>query len=370
METVDTVIVGAGVVGLAVARALSAARSVVVLEQEDQVGCHLSSRNSEVIHAGLYYPPGSLKSQLCLAGSQALYRYCEATGVPYRQCGKLLVAQKGQEARLQQLHDNARAADAPALRHLTRKEWQQQEPWLNASEVLLSPGSGIIDSHALLCQLQQDAEYNGALVMPQHRVARLECESDRHTLHVYASDHQRFMLRCRQLILAAGLFTPPLLESAAGFPANQIPRQRLARGNYFALGGRSPTRRLVYPMPETHGLGIHLTVDMAGQARFGPDVEWIEPTLPPNYQVNVERKATFVDAIRQYWPALNPDRLQPSYAGIRPKLFLKDKPLTDFLIQDTSSHGLNGMINLLGIESPGLTAALAIAEEVKERVER
>ncbi|WP_290522269.1 NAD(P)/FAD-dependent oxidoreductase [Alcanivorax sp.] len=368
MEPVDTVIIGAGVVGLALARSLSADRSVIVLEQEHQPGSHLSSRNSEVIHAGLYYPPGSLKARLCLAGSDALYRYCETTGVPYRQCGKLLVAQKGEETRLQQLHDNAAAVGAPALKPLARREWQQQEPWLNASEVLLSPGSGIIDSHALLYQLQQDAESNGAVVALHHRVEKLQCETDRYMLRVHASDHQRFTLRCRQLILATGLFTTRLLENAAGFPAEQIPQQRLARGNYFALDGRSPTRRLVYPMPEAHGLGIHLTVDMAGQARFGPDVEWIEPTLPPDYRLDVERKATFVEAIQQYWPDLNPDRLQPGYSGIRPKLFRQGEAVTDFLIQDVGSHGLSGMINLLGIESPGLTAALAIADEVKGRL--
>ncbi|MCK0155374.1 NAD(P)/FAD-dependent oxidoreductase [Alcanivorax sp. S6407] len=368
METVDTAIIGAGAIGLALARTLSADRSVVVLEQENRVGQHLSSRNSEVIHAGLYYPPGSLKSRLCLAGSKALYRYCEATGVPYRQCGKLLVAQKGQEAQLQQLHDNAEAVGAPALKRLSRTQWQQQEPWLNASEVLLSPGSGIFDSHSLLSQLQQDAHLNGALITLCHQVTRIECEPNDYRLLVADSNKQHFTLRCRQLILAAGLYNTSLLESAAGFPTDQVPEQRQARGNYFALSGRSPTRRLVYPMPEAHGLGVHLTVDMANQARFGPDVEWITPTLPPDYLINAERKSTFVDAVQQYWPDLNPDRLQPSYAGIRPKLYLQNKPLTDFLIQDVGSHGLSGMINLLGIESPGLTAALAIAEEVKGRL--
>lgn len=368
MEIVDTVIVGAGVVGLAVARALSADRSVIILEQEDRIGTHLSSRNSEVVHAGLYYPPGSLKSQLCLAGNEALYRYCEETGVPFRQCGKLLVAQQGQEQQLHQLQHNATAAGALPLQRLARAEWHRQEPWLRASEVLLSPHSGIIDSHALLARLNWDAERNGAMLTLRHRVENITCESNHFTLSVIDSDSQHFHLGCQQLILAAGLFTTRLLENASGFPSRRIPEQRQARGNYFSLLGRSPTQKLIYPMPESHGLGIHLTVDLIGQARFGPDVEWIDNDLPPDYAVNADRKLRFLEAIREYWPDVNPGQLQPSYAGIRPKLYSGGKPVTDFLIQDEEQHGLAGMINLLGIESPGLTATLAIADEVRNRL--
>ena len=365
MESVDTVIIGAGVLGLALARALSPSRSVVVLEQEAHTGTHLSSRNSEVIHAGLYYPLGSLKARLCRQGSHALYRYCEETGVPFRRCGKLLVAQAGQEAQLEALHRNAEANGVEGLAWLPHAQWQRDEPWLNASEVLHSPHSGIIDSHGLMVQLQRDAEQNGAVISLRHRVIRLDCESRCFTLTVIDSDGQRFPLRSQQLILAAGLFNVRLLEQCNGFPVDQIPEQRLARGNYFSLSGSSPTQRLIYPMPETHGLGIHLTVDLAGQARFGPDVEWISPALPPDYQVNEARKTDFLDAIRQYWPDVDATRLQPSYAGIRPKLYHNDNPLSDFLIQGEGAHRLAGMINLLGIESPGLTAALAIAEELR-----
>lgn len=367
MEIVDTVIVGAGVVGLAVARALSADRSVIILEQEDRIGTHLSSRNSEVVHAGLYYPPGSLKSQLCLAGNEALYRYCEETGVPFRQCGKLLVAQDGQQQQLDALLTNATASGAKGLQRLARHQWQHQEPWLHASEVLLSARTGIVDSHALLYQLRNDAERNGALVMLRHRLLLLECESARFTLELADSEGKALTLRSQQLIMAAGLSSIALLEKAQGFPAAVLPEQRQAKGNYFSLTGKSPTQRLVYPLPEQHGLGIHLTVDLAGQARFGPDVEWIPSSLPPDYQINAGRKADFLQDIRHYWPAINPDRLQPAYAGIRPKLFQDGVALNDFLIQDQTSHGIAGLINLLGIESPGLTAALAIATRVAQQ---
>lgn len=369
MESIDTVIIGAGVVGLALARSLSPSRSVVVLEQEAHTGAHLSSRNSEVIHAGLYYPPDSLKARLCLAGNEALYQYCDMTGVPYRRCSKLVVAQAGQELQLQQLQSNAESAGAKGLRRLSRAQWQQQEPWLKASEVLLSTRSGIIDSHAFLYHLQQDAEKNGAVIALRHRVEQLECEDHRYTLVIMDSDNQPLILRCRQLIIAAGLYGVSLLEQAEGFPGQHIPELRQARGNYFSLTGKSPTQRLIYPMPESHGLGIHLTVDLAGQARFGPDVEWIEPTLPPDYRVNGARKPDFLNAIRQYWPGVDATRLQPSYAGVRPKLYRDGLPVKDFLIQGEDTHGLAGMINLLGIESPGLTAALAIAEDLQARLD-
>lgn len=367
MERIDTVIVGAGVVGLAAARALSADRSVIVLEQEDQIGMHLSSRNSEVIHAGLYYPENSLKARLCIEGSETLYRYCETTGVPYRQCGKLLVAQEGQQQRLDTLLNNATASGAKGLQRLARHQWQRQEPWLHASEVLLSARTGIVDSHALLYQLRSDAERNGALVMLRHRLLQLECESAHFTLELADSDGNPLSLRCRQLVMAAGLSSIALLHNAQGFPTSVLPEQRQARGNYFSLTGKSPTQRLVYPLPEPHGLGIHLTVDLAGQARFGPDVEWIPSSLPPDYQVNAARKPEFLQAIRHYWPTISPERLQPAYAGIRPKLFQNGIALNDFVIQDQTHHGIAGLTNLLGIESPGLTAAMAIAERVAQQ---
>ncbi|MGJ3257228.1 MAG: NAD(P)/FAD-dependent oxidoreductase [Alcanivorax sp.] len=359
-ETTDTVIIGAGVIGLAIARELAASRSVVLLEQESRFGEHLSSRNSEVIHAGLYYPQDSLKARLCLRGNALLYQYCQEQQIPYQQCGKLIVANAGQQNTLEQLHHNALNSGATGLHRCSQQWLQQQEPWLQASEALLSEHSGILDSHALMSRLAQEAERNDALLCYRHRVRRIDCEPGDFLLQV-ESDDTAFELRCRHMINAAGLHAVPLLKRCNGFPAEKIPEQRLARGNYFSLSGRSPTQRLIYPLPEADGLGIHLTVDLAGNARFGPDVEWIKHS---DYQVNSARLPQFEEAIQRYWPSLNPDRLSPAYAGIRPKLFMGGEPYRDFLIQGEKEHGITGMTNLLGIESPGLTAALAIAEDI------
>jgi L-2-hydroxyglutarate oxidase LhgO len=359
-ETIDTVIIGAGMIGLAIARELAPSRSVVLLEQESHFGEHLSSRNSEVIHAGLYYPPDSLKARLCLRGNTLLYRYCQEQTIPYRRCGKLIVANAGQQDSLEQLHHNALNSGAEGLHRCTQQWLQRQEPWLHASEALLSENSGILDSHALMGRLAEQAQEHHALLCYRHRVRRINCEPGHFLLQV-DSDDSPFELQCRQLINTAGLDAVPLLKRCSGFPAKKIPEQRLARGNYFSLSGHSPTRRLIYPPPEADGLGIHLTVDLAGQARFGPDVEWIEHR---DYQVNSARLPHFEEAIRRYWPDLNTDRLSPAYTGIRPKLFIKGEPYRDFLLQGEKEHGIKGMINLLGIESPGLTAALAIAEDI------
>ena len=359
-ESIDTAIIGAGVIGLAIARALAPSRSVVLLEQESRFGEHLSSRNSEVIHAGLYYPPDSLKASLCLRGNALLYRYCQEQNISYRQCSKLVVANEQQQDALERLHHNALESGATGLHRCSQKWLHQQEPWLHTNEALLSEYSGILDSHALMARLAEQAQAQHALLCYRHRVRRIDCEPGFLLLHV-DSDDGPFELQCRQLINAAGLHAVPLLKRCVGFPEERIPEQRLARGNYFSLSGRSPTRRLIYPLPEADGLGIHLTVDLAGKARFGPDVEWIEHK---DYQINAARLPHFKDAIRHYWPELNSDRLSPAYAGIRPKLFIAGEPYRDFLIQGEKEHGIIGMINLLGIESPGLTAALAIAEDI------
>ncbi|EKF75059.1 dehydrogenase [Alcanivorax hongdengensis A-11-3] len=362
MHDIDTLIIGAGVTGLALARQLAPSRSVAVLEQEARPGEHLSSRNSEVIHAGLYYPPDSLKAALCLRGKALLYEYCHRHHLPHRRCGKLVVAGAGQQHQLQALHDNARRSGAQGL-HLKGAAWlTRHEPWLQARSALLSEETGIVDSHALLQQLASDAQSHGAILACHHRVIQLEAHRGRFLLHV-ESDEGTFEMESRQLINAAGLGAVPLLQRCIGFPPERLPRQQLARGSYFALQGRSPTQRLVYPLPEADGLGIHLTVDLAGQARFGPDVEWLDGEHW-DYRVNPQRQALFVEAIQRYWPALEGQRLTPAYAGIRPKLVVDEQPFRDFLIQDASSHGLTGMVNLLGIESPGLTAALALAERV------
>ncbi|MFP1684277.1 NAD(P)/FAD-dependent oxidoreductase [Alloalcanivorax sp. C16-1] len=361
MERVGTVVVGAGVVGLAVARALAQAGDpVVVLENEAHFGEHLSSRNSEVIHAGLYYPPGSLKAESCLRGNALLYDYCAARGIDHRRCGKLIVAGANQSDALQRLHDNARAAGAAGLTPISGRQLAREEPWLRGTAALHSAHSGIVDSHGLMAALARDAEDHGALLCPRHRVTHIDCAPGRFDLRVEAGD-ERFALRTDRLINAAGLGAVPLIERMHGFPDAQRPTQRFAKGNYFRLAGPSPTDRLIYPLPEAHGLGVHLTVDLAGQARFGPDVEWVEH---PDYRVDDTRRAAFEIAVRRYWPALPAGALHPDYAGVRPKLMLHGQPHPDFLIQDHRSHGLDGLTNLLGIESPGLTAALALAERV------
>lgn len=359
-EQVDSVVIGAGVVGLAIARALARnGEGVVLLESEDHFGEHLSSRNSEVIHGGLYYPPDSLKARTCLRGNALLYDYCAARGIAHRRCGKLVVAQADQGQALHELHNNARASGAEGLHLLGRERLAREEPWLRAGTALHSEHSGIVDSHGLMASLARDAEDHGALLCLRHQVKAIHCAPGRFDLTVRTGE-TTFALRCERLINAAGLGAVPLVRLMEAFPDAQRPQQAYAKGNYFSLRGKSPTRRLIYPLPEAHGLGVHLTIDLNGHARFGPDVEWLDGE--PDYRVNEERRDAFQQAVRRYWPGLPDNALQPDYAGVRPKLRLNDEPYTDFLIQDANDHGLDGLVNLLGIESPGLTAALALAE--------
>ncbi|WP_133492981.1 NAD(P)/FAD-dependent oxidoreductase [Alcanivorax sp. 24] len=363
MDTLGTVIIGGGVVGLAIARELAlAGRAPVLLEAETHFGEHLSSRNSEVIHAGLYYPPGSLKAMSCLRGNALLHEYCRRRRIAHRRCGKWVVAKGEEQTRqLRALHDNAIAAGAGGLHWLGRAALEREEPWLAADLALSSERTGIVDSHGLMMALATDAEDAGALLCLRHRVTA--SSGDRHGFELQvAGPEGDFELRCEQLVIAAGLGSVPLLQRLHGLPAALAPRQGLARGNYFRLRGASPTRRLIYPLPERHGLGVHLTVDLSGQARFGPDVEWIDDV---DYRVNRQRESAFENAVRAYWPGLPPASLLPDYTGIRPKLRLGDEPYTDFCLFDAQDHGLPGLIALLGIESPGLTAALALAERIR-----
>lgn len=364
-EQVDSVVIGAGVVGLAAARALALnGRSVVLLESEDHIGEHLSSRNSEVIHGGLYYPPDSLKARTCVRGNALLYEYCATHAVGYQRCGKLVVAQSHQLEALGQLHDNARASGATGLSPISSERLAHEEPWLRAAGALHSAHSGIVDSHALMASLARDAEEHGALLCLRHQVETIQCAPGRFDLQVRAGE-TRFALRSERLINAAGLGAVSLVQRMADFPNALRPQQAYAKGNYFSLRGKSPARRLIYPLPEAHGLGVHLTVDLQGRARFGPDVEWLNGK--PDYRVNEGRRGAFEQAVRHYWPRLPDHALQPDYAGVRPKLRLNGEPYTDFLIQSADDHGINGLVNMLGIESPGLTAALALAEIVARR---
>ncbi|MGC4963520.1 NAD(P)/FAD-dependent oxidoreductase [Gordonia sp. DT218] len=363
VETVDAVVVGAGVIGLAVARDLArTGHEVLVLESENAVGTQTSSRNSEVIHAGIYYPTGSRKATACVSGRELLYRYCADRGVPHRRLGKIIVATAtDQIGRLDEIAAHAAANGVTDLQKLDASGLHALEPHLAGVAGLLSPSTGIVDSHALMRSLRADAEAAGAGVALGSRVvAGSVREGSPMTLEVADAGS----LRCRALVNCAGLGAWDLAGSLDGFPTDRIPARRLAKGNYYALStGSAPFRRLVYPVPADGGLGVHLTLDMAGAARFGPDVEWTDRV---DYRVDPDRADRFYAEIRRYWPGLRDDALVPAYAGIRPKLSGPGEPAADFLLQGPAEHGMPGLVNMFGIESPGLTSCLALASAVCE----
>ena len=367
MESVDCVVVGAGVVGLAVARALAlAGREVIVLEAADGIGTGTSSRNSEVIHAGIYYPKGSLMAHTCVEGRRKLYAYCREHDVPHRNCGKLIVATNAQEdAMLASIQGRAEANGVEGMRVLTAADARALEPNLQCTSALFSPATGIIDSHTYMLALQGDAEANGAMVAFNSPLERGRATEDGIELEVGGAEAMK--LRTRLLVNSAGLHAPNLARRIDGTPADKIPTAHYAKGNYFTLSGRSPFSRLIYPVPVPGGLGVHITVDMGGQAKFGPDVEWIHPKGPEaiDYTVDPHRADKFYAAVRKYWPALRDGALQPGYAGIRPKIVPQGAPAQDFTIMGPAEHGVPGLIHLLGIESPGLTASLSLAEHVR-----
>jgi len=365
MESVDCAVVGAGVIGLAVARALArAGREVIVLEAADAIGTETSARSSEVIHAGIYYPPGSAKARLCVEGRRALYRYCAEHSVPHRNCGKLIVATApDQVPRLEKLRAQAGANGVTDLRALTGAEAARLEPELRCVAAMLSPSTGIIDSHAYMLALQGEAEAHGAVVVLRSPVTGGKIERAGIALEVGGAGPAT--LRARTVVNSAGLHAQRLAANLAGFPRRHVPATYYAKGNYYSLAGHAPFTHLVYPMPDQAGLGVHVTVDLAGQARFGPDVEWIDRI---DYRVDARRADGFYAAIREYWPGLRDGRLQPAYAGIRPKVVGPDAPAADFLIEGPAVHGVPGLVNLFGIESPGITASLAIGEEVLRRL--
>ncbi len=363
MEVVDCIVVGAGVVGLAVARALAqAGREVLVIEAADGIGTETSSRNSEVIHAGIYYPAGSLMARFCVAGRRALYAYCDDKHVPYANCGKLIVATNAQEdGKLADIRRRAAINGVDDMRTLTRAEAVALEPNLRCTSALLSPSTGIIDSHSYMVALQGDAENAGAMMVFRSPVQGGRVENGQIELQVGGEEPMR--LACNLLVNSSGLHAPNLARTIAGMPAERIPTAYYARGNYFSISGRSPFSRLIYPVPVPGGLGVHLSIDLGGQARFGPDVEWIDEI---DYSVDPARADSFYDAVRTYWPDLKDGALQPGYSGIRPKITPQGAPAQDFVIQGPQTHGVPGLINLFGIESPGLTASLAIADHVLE----
>ena len=366
MDKVDCVVIGAGVVGLAVARALALqGREVMVLEALDAIGTGTSSRNSEVIHAGIYYTTGTLKARLCVHGKQLLYAYCAERGIAHRRCGKLIVAtSKAQVAQLSAIIDQARANGVHDLQRLTRGQAGALEPQLECVAALHSPGTGIVDSHALMLALQGDLEHAGGMVALNSPLASAQYTQDAITL--IARDGTE--LRATTAVNAAGLRAPALASKFAGLDARHVPPSYYAKGNYFTLSGRSPFDRLIYPVPETAGLGVHLTIDLGGQAKFGPDVQWVDS--PDDLVVDAARGDAFYAEVRKYWPGLPDGALIPGYAGIRPKIAPSHAAARDFLIQGPAEHGVPGLVNLFGIESPGLTSALAIGEYVADMLSR
>ena len=357
-EQLDCVVVGAGVVGLAVARSLArAGREVIVLEKEAQVGMHGSSRNSEVVHAGLYYPQDSLKARLCVDGRALLYAYCEAHHVACERIGKLIVASSaGEVDRLQAIREQAARNGVRDLQLLGAADVAVLEPAIVCEGALLSPSTGIVDSHALMTALEGEIESRGGAVVLDSEVTALEAVDGGLR---FSSGGEAF--ECRTLVNSAGLWATSLVEGIDCAPG-RAPTTRFAIGHYYSYPGKSPFRHLVYPVPGNEGLGTHATNDLGGAVRFGPDVRWVEAI---DYGFDDSRKDDFVDAIQRYFPALEPDRLTPGYTGIRPKLVGPGEPPADFVIQGAREHGVPGLVNLFGIESPGLTACLAIGEYVR-----
>ena len=371
MDRVDAVVIGAGVVGLATGRALAQrGLETLVLERESSIGTGTSSRNSEVIHAGLYNPPGWLKARLCVRGRDLLYPFCEGHGIPHRRCGKLVVATSdSQVPALQRIEAQARANGVNTLRWLTAQEATVLEPALRCVAALHSPSTGIIDSHALMLALQGDLEAAGGWLAVKSPVLTVASGADGHVLQVGGATPTELVARI--LVNAAGLWAPDVAGRIQGLGLEQRPQAHYAKGNYFSIAARSPFTRLIYPVPEAAGLGVHLTLDLAGQARFGPDVEWITPATPAaiDYRVDASRAEAFCAEIRRYWPALPDAALQPAYSGVRPKLRPRGEPAQDFVLQGPAQHGLAGLMNLYGIESPGLTARLALADEVLSQLD-
>ena len=361
INKIECAVIGAGVIGLAVARELALnGHEVIILEAESSIGTGTSSRNSEVIHAGIYYEPDSLKARLCVEGKKNLYDYCKRRGIPFKQCGKLIVASnKKQIYNLEIIQQKAIENNVNDLMWLNQSEVYELEPELSAYAALFSPSTGIIDSHALMLSFQGDAENNGTVVAFNSPILTGEIKNNSISLNVGGSEPSKLL--CQNVINCAGLHAQSIAKELIGLSQKHVPEIHYAKGNYFSLIGKNPFKHLIYPIPEKAGLGTHLTLDLEGQARFGPDVEWIENI---NYNVDSSRGKSFYNSIKNYWPGIKDHSLQPGYSGITPKLNGANGPATDFVISGPKTHGIQGLVNLFGIESPGLTASLAIAQEV------
>ena len=363
MEKIDCAVIGAGVVGLAVARALAqAGREGVILEAEDAIGTHTSSRNSEVIHAGIYYPTGSLRAQLCVAGRRRLYEYCAQKNVNHKRCGKVIVACDETELDgLKKYHEQATVNGVEGLEWLDRDRLAELEPAVKCVRGFLSPNTGVIDSHGLMLAYLGDAEEAGAMLALRSPVQSGKVTGDGIVLEV--GGDEPMTISCRSVINSAGLWAPDLARAIEGVPAATIPPTYYAIGHYFSLAGPSPFKRLVYPVARRDWLGVHVTVDLGGQCKFGPDFHWIDRI---DYTFDTSLKDAFAHAIRRYYPGLKDDALQPGYTGIRPKIHGPNDPVPDFLIHGPQVHGVPGLVNLFGIESPGLTSSLAIGDYVSD----
>ena len=364
MDSIEAVVVGAGVVGLAVGRELARqGRETLVLEQHSRPGQETSSRNSGVIHSGIYYPTGSLKAVLCVRGRALLYDFCAARGIAHQRCGKIIVAGEAQLAGLRALHAKAIANGVHDLVMLDADQIRELEPQVRCAAGLLSPSTGIVDAHELMMTLIADLEAAGGALVLRSTVLGIEVVADGFVVQI-DNDGSSSELHCKHLVNCAGLRAVDLLRRITGYPPQRLRQAWYAKGNYFACQGVRPFKRLVYPMPNEAGLGVHATLDLDGTTRFGPDVEWVEE---PEYDVQAARANSFYAAIREYWPGLPDNSLQPAYAGVRPKLVGPGSSAGDFEIEDAAAHGIRGLVNLLGIESPGLTSSLAIGEEVARR---
>lgn len=364
MTDIDCMVVGAGVIGLACAAQMARqGNSVMLVEQECRIGEHTSSRNSEVIHAGIYYAPGSLKARLCVEGRDLLYRWCEERGVSHRRIGKLLVAVSETEiAALEALQLNARRSGVESLQEVSQARLREMEPAVAGVAALFSPQTGIIDSHGFMESLLAEAQAHGADLALETRVTRMTPSAEGWVVEGLSCG-EPFSITARRVINAAGLFASKLAEVIEGLASEHVPATHWCQGRYFSYAGRAPFNHLVYPMPEanTAGLGVHATLDLGGQVRFGPDVAW---TQSLDYRVDESLCEEFSYAIKRYFPSIDKKKLSPGYSGIRPKLSAPGQPAVDFMIQGPEVHGLPGLVNLYGIESPGLTASLAIAQHV------
>lgn len=363
---IDCIVVGAGVVGLAIARALAlSGREVMVVEAAEGIGTGTSARNSEVIHAGIYYPAGSLKAKLCVQGRKMLYAYCAEKGVAHQRIGKLIVATSQDEiAKLDDILSKARINGVDDMELLSAAQAQALEPALFCTAALHSPSTGIIDSHGLMLAYQGDAENAGAQCVFHTPLLSGDVRREGgFTLQFGGSDAMQ--LSCNVLINASGLHAPTLARTIRGTPPASIPTEYLCKGSYFTLQSKAPFTRLIYPTPHHAGLGVHLTLDLGGQAKFGPDTEWIDEV---DYDIDANRCAGFYEAVRTYWPGMPDASLSPGYTGIRPKVSGPHEPAADFMIVGPATHGVPGLVNLFGIESPGLTSSLAIAQETLARL--